>query len=111
VRPGVELRDAGFIPLVSSVSFIAILLAGTLALVAAPSMEESKRRFAWAATSLAYLGTLASFFYYSRYNLEKVISSSGISGDSWCLVVNFGASTIITVGVLVLIALADFKAK
>ncbi len=58
--PGAGLRVAGFIPLVSAVPFIAILLAGTAALVAAPLMEESKRKFAWSATSLAYLGTLAT---------------------------------------------------
>jgi hypothetical protein len=54
--PGNGLREAGFTPLVSSISFIAALLAGTLALVAAPLMEAPKRKFAWTATSLAYLG-------------------------------------------------------
>jgi hypothetical protein len=100
--PGIGLREAGFTPLASAVPFIAILLAGTLALVAAPSMEESKRKFAWAATSLAYLGTLASFIYYGTKNVEM---------PSWSLVVNFGASTIIIMGVLVLMTLAAFKAK
>lgn len=100
--PGAGLREAGFTPLASAVPFIAVLLAGTLALVAAPSMEESKRKFAWAATSLAYLGTLASFTYYTVRNVEM---------PSWSLVVNFGASTIITVGILALISLAAFKAK
>lgn len=96
------LKDAGFTPLDSAFPFIAILLAGTLALVAAPSMEESKRKFAWAATSLAYVGTLASFIYYTMTNA---------GAPSWSLVVNFGASTIITVGVLVLMILAAFNAK
>jgi len=98
----VTLKEAGFTSLVSAVPFIAILLAGTLALVAAPSMEESKRKFAWAATSLAYLGTLAAFIYYATKNAGM---------PDWSLVVNFGSSTIITVGVLVLITLAAFKAK
>lgn len=96
------LRGAGFGPPQGAVPYIAILLAGTLALVAAPLMEESKRKFAWAATSLAYLGSFASFIYYLIYN-------NGM--PSWSMVVGFGASTIIIVGVLVLIALAAFKAK
>lgn len=96
------LKQAGFTPLASAISFIAILLAGTLALVAAPSMEASKRKFAWAATALAYLGTLASFIHYVMKNVEL---------PDWSLVVNFGASTIIIVGVLVLMTLATFKAK
>jgi hypothetical protein len=47
-RAGSEalLRDAGFSSLESAFPFIAILLAGTLALVAAPMMEASKRKFA-----------------------------------------------------------------
>jgi hypothetical protein len=100
--PEAELKVAGFTPLVSAFPFIAILLAGTLALVAAPFMEESKRKFAWAATSLAYLGTLVSFIYYGMENMET---------PSWSLVVNFGASTLIIVGVLVLMSLAAFKAE
>ena len=100
--PGAGLSVAGFTPLASAVPFIAILLAGTLVLVAAPLMEASKRKLAWAATSLAYLGTLASFIHYGVKNA---------AAPSWSLVVNFGASTIITAGVLVLMALAAFKAK
>ncbi len=96
------LKQAGFTPLVGAVPFIAILLAGTLALVAAPSMEASKRKFAWAATSLAYLATLASFIHYVVKNADFA---------DWSLVVNFGASTIITVGVLVLMTFAAFRAK
>jgi len=99
-KPG-RLEEFGFAPLASAVPFIAILLAGTLALVAAPFMEESKRKFAWAATSLAYLGSLAPFIHWTQYYPSR----------DWCLMVNFGACTIITVGMLVLITLADFKAK
>ena len=101
-HPMPELEDTLFSPLPSAVPLIAILLAGTLALVAAPSMEKSKRKFAWAATSLAYVGTLAAFIFYGMYNGKW---------PSWSLVVNFGASTTITVGVLVLMSLAAFKAK
>lgn len=97
-----ELANAGFTPLASAVPFIAALLAGTLALVAAPSMEESKRKFAWAATALAYLGTLVSFVQYGMTN---------VSDASGSLVVNFAASTIITMGVLVLMTMAAFRAK
>lgn len=99
---GTLLKDAGFSSLESAYPFIAILLAGTLALVAAPLMEVSKRKFAWAATAVAYLGTLATFIYYTLNNVAM---------PSWSLVVNFGASTIIIVGVLVLMSLAVFKAK
>lgn len=102
--PGNGLGEAGFTPLAASVLFIANLLAGTAALVAAPSMEMSKRKFAWAAACLVGLGTLASFIYYTNYNNEAGMAS-------WCLVVSFGASAIMTVGVLVLMTLAAFKAK
>ena len=96
------LSAGGFTPLASAVLFIAILLAGTLTLVAAPLMEPLKRKFAWAATFLAYMGTLAAFIHYGVRNEEAPF---------WSLVVNFGASTIITLGVLVLMTLATFKAK
>jgi hypothetical protein len=104
VRLGSEalLRDAGFTSLESAYPFIAILLAGTLGLVAAPMMEASKRKFAWAATAVAYLGTLGTFIYYTMNNAAT---------PSWSLVVNFGALMIIIVGLLVLMSLTAFRAK
>ena len=96
------LAKAGFTPLASGIPFIATLLAGTLALVAVASMEESKRKFAWAATALAYIGTLASFVRYGMTNASDPTGS---------LVVNFAASTIITMGVLALMTMAAFRAK
>lgn len=96
------LKDAGFSSLESAFPFIAILLAGTLALVAAPMIEASKRKFAWAATSLAYVGTLGTFIYYTISNAAM---------PSLSLVVNYGASMIIIVGVLVLMSLTAFRAK
>jgi hypothetical protein len=51
---------------------------------------------------LAYVGRLGSFIYYAIKNE---------AAPSWSLVVNFGASTIIIVGVLVLMSLAAFEAK
>lgn len=97
-----KLRDAGFTPLISAVPFIAILLAGTLALIAAPLMEEAKRKFAWAATAVAYAGTLVTFIHYALENVEFPSKS---------LVVNFAAGTIITVAVLALLTLAAFEAE
>jgi len=96
------LKDAGFSSLESAFPFIAILLAGTLALVAAPMIEASKRKFAWAATSLAYVGTLGTFIYYTISNAAM---------PSLSLVVNYGASMIIIVGVLALMSLTAFRAK
>lgn len=96
------LREAGFLPLKSAAPFLAILLAGTIALIAAPSMEAHKRKFAWAATALAYAGSFAAFVYYAVNNVAM---------PSWSLVVNFGAATTITTSVLVLICLAAFRAE
>ncbi len=96
------LKAAGFTPLMSGIPFIAILLAGTVVLIAAPLMEESKRKFAWAATAVAYAGALATFLYYALENADFPSKS---------LVVNFGAGTIITVSVLALMTLAAFKAE
>lgn len=96
------LRAAGFTPLISALPFVAILLAGTIALVAAPLMEEAKRKFAWAATAVAYSGALATFIYYALENVDAPSKS---------LVVNFGAGTLITFAVLALMTLAAFKAE
>lgn len=96
------LREAGFAPLASAVPFIANLLAGTAALIAAPAIEADKRKFAWAATAVAYGGTLATFVYYGLANVAL---------PSWTLIVNFGAATVITVAVLALMNLAAFRAK
>src|SRR3954447_6345618 len=65
---GDELRLAGFSPLVSAIPFIALLLAGTLALVAAPALGEPRRKYAWAAAALAAAGTLGPFVYYTAGN-------------------------------------------
>lgn len=99
---GDELRAAGFSPLVSAVPFIALLLAGTLALMAAPAIEERRRKYAWAAAILAAAGTLAPFVYYTVNNEEM---------PTWSLIANFGAATIVITGVVVLLALAGFRAK
>ncbi len=96
------MKRAGFSPLKAALPFIAITLAGTLTLVAAPLMEELKRKFALAATSLSYLGTLGTFIYYTTKNADMPSTS---------LVVSFGASTIIIMGMLVLMSLAAFRAK
>lgn len=99
-RPGI--KQAGFAPLTSAIAFMGIMFAGTVALVAAPLMEESKRKFAWAATALAYSGLLATFIFYAIFNEAR---------PSYSLVMSFGAGTIITTGVLCLLTLATFKAE
>jgi uncharacterized membrane protein len=96
------LIEAGFTPLVSAIPFIAIILAGALILTALPLMEEPKRKHAWAAVALAALGTLASFVTYTLTNEAQ---------PSWSLVVNLGASTILTFGMLGAMTLAGFRAK
>jgi hypothetical protein len=100
--PAGGLIAAGFTPLVSAIPFIAIILAGALTLTASPLMEEPKRKFAWAAVALAALGTLAAFVVYTLTNAEQ---------PSWSLVVNLGASTILTFALLALMTLAGFRAK
>lgn len=100
--PAGGLIAAGFTPLVSAIPFIAIILAGALTLTALPLMEEPKRKFAWAAVALAALGTLAAFVIYTLTNAEQ---------PSWSLVVNLGASTILTFALLALMTLAGFRAK
>jgi hypothetical protein len=96
------LIAAGFTPLVSAIPFIAVILAGALTLTALPLMEEAKRKFAWAAVTLAAAGTLAAFVTYTVTN---------VAAPSWSLVVNFGASTILIFALLALTALAGFRAK
>jgi hypothetical protein len=97
-----DLIAAGYTPLVSAIPFIAIILAGALILGALPLIEEAKRKYARAALALAAGGTLASFVWYTLTNDAQ---------PSWALVVNFAASTILTVALLALIALAGFRAK
>lgn len=99
---GDALRLAGFSPLVSAIPFIALLLAGALALTAAPAIEQPRRKLAWAAAALAGAGTLAPFVYYTLNN-EAL--------PTWSLIANFGAAIIAVTGVLVLIGLAGFRAK
>jgi hypothetical protein len=99
---GDALRPAGFSPLVSAIPFIAVLLAGALALTAAPAIEARGRKFAWAAAALAAAGTLGPFVYYTIEN-ETL--------PTWSLIANFGAATIVITLVLVLISLAGFRAK
>jgi hypothetical protein len=99
---GTALKEAGFTPLISAVPFISLLLAGTAALVAAPFMEDVRRRYAWAATALAYVGTLGLFVYYGMRNVDL---------PTWSLVVNFGVSVVVIFGVLALMTLAGFRAK
>lgn len=96
------LIAAGFTPLVSALPFIAIILAGALNLTALPLMEETKRKYGAAAVALSALGTLAAFVTYTLTNVEA---------PSWSLVVNFGASTTITFGLLALMTLAGFRAR
>jgi len=96
------LEGAGFTPLASGVAFIAILVAGTAALVGAPWMEDSARKYAWAATAVAYLGTLAAFIAYGTMNGVAAAAS---------LIVNFAASTTLTLVVLGLMLNAGFRAK
>lgn len=96
------LREAGYLPLESAVPFIAILLAGTIALMAAPVMEPSRRKHAWLAALFSYAGSLAAFVHYAVKNVEMA---------SWCLIVNFVAATIVTIIMLTLVCLAGFRAK
>jgi hypothetical protein len=100
--PGDALRLAGFSPLVSAIPFIALLLAGTLALTAGPAIEQRRRNYAWAAAALAAAGTLGPFVYYT-------INNDAL--PTWSLIANFGAATIVITLVLVLIGLAGFRAK
>lgn len=99
---GEALIVAGFTPLVSAIPFICIIVAGALILSAIPLMEPPKRKYAGAAVTLAAAGTLVSFVNYTQTNK---------AAPSWSLVVNFGASTLITAALLTLIALAGFRAK
>jgi hypothetical protein len=102
VPHGRELARAGFPPLAAAIPFIAILLAGAATLAAAPAMEATKRRYAWAAVLLAAIGTLAPFLYYAVENEAEPALS---------LVAMFAASSTVTAILLVLIALAGFRAK
>ncbi|MBV1690842.1 toll/interleukin-1 receptor domain-containing protein [Novosphingobium sp. G106] len=99
---GESLIAAGFTPLASAVPFIAIILAGALTLNALPLMEEARRKFGWSAVGLSATGTLVSFVVYTLTNHAE---------PSWSLIVNFAASTVITLALLVLVALAGFRAK
>jgi hypothetical protein len=99
---GESLTAAGFTPLASAVPFIAIILAGALTLNALPLMEEAKRKFGWGLVGLSAVGTLVSFVIYTLTNDAE---------PSWSLIVNFAASTVITLSLLVLVALAGFRAK
>jgi hypothetical protein len=65
-------------------------------------MEAPRRKFSWAATAVAYVGTLGTFIYYTMNNAAM---------PSLSLVVNYGASMIIIIGVLVLLSLTAFRAK
>jgi len=102
IPEGFALRDAGFSPLLSAVPFIGALLAGLLALVAVPLLEASKRKYALAAMAVAAAGTLAFFIHYSLVNEAR---------PGWSLIVNFAGSMIVGVLLLVLIALASFRAR
>jgi hypothetical protein len=97
-----SLRDAGFAPIVSALPFMAIVLAGALTINAAPAIESGKRRYAWAAVVLAALSTIGTFVHYALTN---------VAAPDMALVVNYGSATVTIFGMLVLIALAGFRAK
>lgn len=100
--PGPGLREAGFAPLISAIAFIALLIAATLTVGALPAMEGRRRKFALAAVVISGAGTLASFVNYAVNNVDA---------PSWSLVVNFGASIVVVLTVLALLAVAGFRAK
>jgi hypothetical protein len=100
--PPASLRAAGFAPIVSAIPFIAIVVAAAATLNALPLMEEPKRKFGWIAVGLAAAGTLGAFIHYALMN---------VTAPSWSLIVNFGASTLLTFALLALIGLAGFRAK
>lgn len=102
VTGGGGIRDYGYTPLMASVPFMAIFLAGTFTLSAVRDMEARKRKFGWAAVFLAGFGGVGSFVYYLLTNNQTPSES---------LVVMFGASTIIATGLIALIAIAGFRAK
>lgn len=99
---GMELREAGYPPLLAAIPFMALLVAGTLALVAAPMMERARRPFAWAATGVAAVGSLAAFITYAWWNEAF---------SAWSLVALFAYAIGVTLVVLVLLAFAGFRAR
>jgi hypothetical protein len=100
--PGGGLRAAGYIPLLAAAPFIAMLVAATLTVNALPKMASRERRFGLAAVTVAAAGTLGPFINYALTNVAQPATS---------LVITFGAGTIVALAMLVLLALAGFRAK
>ena len=100
--PGGGLRAAGYIPLLAAAPFIAMLVAATLTVNALPAMAARERRFGLAAVVVAAIGTLGPFVNYALTNVDRPSAS---------LVTTFGAGTIVALAMLVLLALAGFRAK
>lgn len=100
--PGMGLREAGYIPLIAAMPFIAMLIAATLSVNALPALAPRERRFGLAAVALAALGTLVPFVNYALTNVARPASA---------LVVTFGAGVIVALGMLALLMLAGFRAK
>lgn len=96
------LRAAGFAPLLSATPFIAIAFAGALTINAAPSIEASRRNYAWAAVVWAIVSTIGAFVAYGIRNVGDPDGS---------LIVNYGAATVAVYGMLTLLAFAGFRAK
>lgn len=100
--PGLGLREAGYIPLIAALPFIAMLVAATLTVNALPAMAPRERRFGQAAVALAGVGTLVPFVNYALTNVDE---------PAQALVTTFGAGAIVALGMLALLTLAGFRAK
>lgn len=96
------IRDYGYTPLMASIPFMAIFLAGTFTLVAVRDMEARRRGYGWAAVFLAGFGGVGCFVYYLLTNNQT---------PSQSLVAIFCGGTVIILGLLALIAMAGFRAK
>ncbi|WP_298023045.1 toll/interleukin-1 receptor domain-containing protein [uncultured Parasphingopyxis sp.] len=97
-----RLRDWGYDPLIGSLPFMAIIIAGIATLLAVRDMEREKRIYGWTAAATACVGTVATFVFYIVMNN---------AAPSWSLIVTYGAAMVIIAALLALIALAGFRAK
>ncbi len=84
----------------AAVNFVCILVTTLLLAAARTWVEQSRRKFIWAAVVLGALGTLCSFIFYVATNQENPVGAHTAM---------FTASSIIITGMLVLMGLSGFK--
>jgi TIR domain len=83
-------------------NFVCIVLAVLLLVATSTWVDQSRRKFIWAAVALGSLGTLSCFVFYLRNNSTDPVGA---------LTAMFAASTIIIPAMLLLLALSGFKAN